>query len=183
MGANSFSHPLNQLDLCYEKTPVRRYHLPTGGVSDNLFTQEKIMSGNVAPYRAIYRTNYFAVVDLTKFCKVMGMLSGISVKQRADGKVALVCSSLNGSGWPDRYVDPDDGTPLELNLPDIVSEFLADNQVAIFMEVGSFGTHCLVGFAEAIIRGGERRVVSINDIYTRAMELVPPGTVITNVDH
>lgn len=126
----------------------------------------------MANYYASCRTNYFKVKDPEAFKAVMDLVPGIEVHQQED-VFCLLGNNDDGGGWPSAYhpSDDPDADLVELDLPTLVATHLADDQVAVFLEVGAEKLRYLVGYALAINNAGETRVVSIDDIYAKAGEL------------
>lgn len=119
----------------------------------------------MAVYQASCRTNYFNVIDYSRFIKTMERVPQIKVVNK-DGRVAILGNHSGGGGWPTfgLHAEP-------IDLPKLIAGFLAPGSVAIFMEVGAEGLNYLVGFAEAINSQGQRRKVDLSQIYALAKEL------------
>lgn len=135
-------------------------------------------------YECTCRSNYFQVKDPEAFEAMIQTVSE-SVgfwKNDPDGSYAVY--GLSGGGWPDETNGYDeDGEELEtegINFHDLVSEHLADEEVAIFMQVGNEGMRYVTGFALAINNRGEMRQVDLDDIVPLAKQL---GSNITDVSY
>lgn len=104
-----------------------------------------------------------------------------AAETRAENMLLTYAQSL--PEWDERlhpYLVVDDIEFLEADLDiDIVSELqehLADDEVAIFMAIGSEKLRYLDGYAIAFNNKGEIRNVSLDDIYKLASELGPNVT-------
>ena len=121
----------------------------------------------MANYYASCRSNYFRVKDEQAFVAAMADVPDVELFNK-DG---FYCLLGNGeSGWPSFYLDEDDND-VEIDVVSLVSEHLADEEVAIFVEVGSEKLRYLDGFAVAINNKGETRSLSLDSITTLAKEL------------
>ena len=117
----------------------------------------------MANYCAYARTNYFNVTDDAAFKAAMSEIPGIEVDKRSTGWV--ICATDEG-GWPAW-----DENDCEIDLPALVSQHLAPDEVAVFQEVGHEKLRYITGYAEVINHRGERASVGIEDIYRLAADL------------
>jgi len=117
----------------------------------------------MANYYAYARTNYFNVTDDAAFKAALSEISGIELEKGSNG---WVITATDEGGWP--CWDEND---CEIDLPALVSEHLAPEEVAVFQEVGHEKLRYLTGYAEAINHRGERASVGLEDIYRLAAEL------------
>jgi hypothetical protein len=124
----------------------------------------------MANYYASARSNYFRVRDLASFTRTISEFPDLSIVEDAKGRVGLLCDSEDG--WPSGRFDPNDEY-VEVDVPELVAVHLADDQVAVFMETGAEKLCYIAGFAVAINHAGERRKISLSDIYDLASELGP----------
>jgi hypothetical protein len=124
----------------------------------------------MANYIAAARSNYFRVNDEAAF---EAALEGLEVELIRDsaGRVGLISTQADDAGWPSSVYDEETGEHEEIYVPGIVSEHLADDEVAVFIEVGHEKMVYLSGFALAINNQGETREVSLSAIYPLAREL------------
>jgi hypothetical protein len=124
----------------------------------------------MANYYATARSNYFRVKDRAAFNEAITTLPDLSVVDDAEGRVALLCDQGDGGGWPSGHFDDNDEY-VEADVPAIVAEHLAADEVAVFMEAGAEKLRYVSGSAIAINGAGERREVALRDIYDLAAEL------------
>jgi len=124
----------------------------------------------MANYYASCRSNYFKVKDEDAFILAMSEIPGIEVSQEANDTFCLLGGDPDGAGWPS-WVQDDDGKDIEIDLPLEVSKYLADGEVAIFMESGAEKLRYVVGYAVAINSQGEQVSIGLNDIYDMARGL------------
>jgi hypothetical protein len=123
----------------------------------------------MANYCSTARTNYFRVKDVDAFnawAKEYEDNYRVEVVDKEDTFAILFDSE---SGIPtSREVDGDYD---DIDFMDELSKHLADDEVAILHEAGAEKLRYINGFAIAINNKAERRVVSLDDIYTFAKEL------------
>lgn len=121
----------------------------------------------MANYNAVARTNYFQVKDLAAFRQALAPFALEIVAKGHEGEpqageLVAVLSNDEG-GWPSSYYDEEMDDYLDVDLPIVIAEHLADGEVAIGVEVGFEKLRYLVGFAWAINSKGETRQVDLND--------------------
>jgi hypothetical protein len=133
----------------------------------------------MANYYASCRSNYFNVKNDEAFIEAMSAVPSIELCRTKNG-FAILGSCPDGSGWPSWAYDEETDTDIEIDLPDIVSKHLVDNDVAIFMESGAEKLRYISGWAEAINNKGERKSISLSQIYDLAAEL---GTSVTHAEY
>jgi hypothetical protein len=123
----------------------------------------------MANYYSSARTNYFRVKDVDAFnvwVKEFEDNHGVEVVDKEDTFAILFDGE---SGVPNsREVDGDYD---HIDFMDELSKHLADDEVAILHESGAEKLRYINGFAIAINNKAERRVISLDDIYTFAKEL------------
>jgi len=124
----------------------------------------------MANYYASCRSNHFKVKDEVKFREYFSGVSGIDIHSRGDGSFCLLGDDPDGGGWPSCYYDEEQEDYIEYDFMDGIAEFLADGEVAIFMEVGAEKLRYLVGYAYAVAWTGETTTVSLDDIYEKAAD-------------
>ena len=125
----------------------------------------------MANYFGSARSNYFKVKSETAFLAAMNEVPDIEVHTGKDGTVCVLVSGGDYGGWPTSTWNEDTDDIIEIDVPTIVSEHLADDEVAIFMEAGAEKLRYIVGYAVAINSKGEREEVSLYDIYELAAGL------------
>lgn len=136
----------------------------------------------MANYYGSARSNYFKVKDEDAFKAALSEIPDIEVHGSDKGFCVLVGSSSDSGAWPCWGWD-EDGEEYEIDIPEIVSEHLQDNEVAIFEEVGAEKLRYLIGYAEAINNKGERRSISLNNILELAEELTDKPENITSAEY
>lgn len=137
----------------------------------------------MANYYATARSNYFAVKDEEAF-KDWVMSVGLEVyEQITPGGSTLFMiapSDMDDCGaWPSGREDKDDEW-VEIDLLDELSVHLADEHVAVLMEVGNEKLRYVNGFAQAVNNKGEYVQLSLNDIYEKAASL---GSFVTAAEY
>lgn len=115
----------------------------------------------------------------------MARLPDITVIQWS-GLVGVMVDNSDSGCFPtwqyneDGECDMDDE---EIDIVEIIAEHLVDGAVAIFMECGAEKTHYISAWAEAINSKGERKTISLNDIYDAAAGLTNSMKEITRCDY
>jgi hypothetical protein len=137
----------------------------------------------MANYYGNARSNYFRVKDDEAFIDAMENIPSIELIHEENGTFVILGDDPDGAGWPSWAYDEENDTDIEIDLPAVVSEHLADGEVAIFMESGAEKLRYIVGYAEAINNKGERREVSLNSIYELAGELTDRPKDITTAEY
>lgn len=137
----------------------------------------------MANYYASCRSNYFKVKDEDKFREYFSKVSGIEIHDRSDGSFCLLGCDIDGGGWPSVYYDEEQEDYIEYDFMDGIAEFLAEGEVAIFMEVGAEKLRYLVGYAYAVAWTGETMGVSIDDIYAQATDKFVGCNTITGCEY
>jgi hypothetical protein len=122
----------------------------------------------MANYTATARTNYFSVRDVAAFAAALP--GDLTIARNAHGQVAVLAQT-DGGAWPTATYDDVVGDFRAFDIADLIAEHLLDRQVAILMEVGSERMSYVVGVAVAINSSGERRMVSLDDIYPLARQI------------
>jgi hypothetical protein len=138
----------------------------------------------MATYFSTARTNYFRVKDVDAFNKWIEQFSGLeTIVQETQGTVGI----LFDDGVPNERWETEkdaDGTEqevdVEIDFMEELAEHLADNEVAILQESGAEKLRYVNGYSIAVNNKGERREISINNIYDLAKEL---GTNITRAEY
>ncbi|MDD2766078.1 MAG: hypothetical protein PHE83_19110 [Opitutaceae bacterium] len=119
----------------------------------------------MANYYCTARTNYFKVKDETAF-KAWAASHGFQVAESELGKgFALFAGEANDSGDLSYFDEAQDET---VHAADEISQFLARDAVAVFMEAGSEKARYVIGIALAVNAEGEQITISLNDIYAEA---------------
>jgi hypothetical protein len=138
----------------------------------------------MATYFSTARTNYFRVKDVDAFNKWIEQFSGLeTIVQEAQGTVGI----LFDDGVPNERWETEkdaDGNEhdvdVEVDFMEELALHLADNEVAILQESGAEKLRYVNGYSIAVNNKGERREISINNIYDLAKEL---GTNITRAEY
>lgn len=125
----------------------------------------------MANYSGAARSNYFRVKDDSAFEEAMSGLPEIAVNQDDEGRFMVMSTCPDTGGWVTLMEDEATGEDVEVDLAAIIAEHLADDEVAVLMEAGHEKLRYISGYAEAINAKGERRTVSLSDIYGLAREL------------
>ena len=121
----------------------------------------------MANYYCAARTNYFKVKDMNKF---LAWAKQYEVKVIDDAhkegnpsevRVGLISENPDSGGWPSYDMD----TGSDIDFVSLLSEHLADDEVAIFVEAGSEKMRYVVGSAIAVNSAGDVLGVNIDDIY------------------
>lgn len=136
----------------------------------------------MANYYGSCRTNFFRVKDDKAFEAAMDGIDDVEYHNR-DGKYVLLGNNADGAGWPTYKYDEARDDHEDLDLVDEVFPYLADGEVAIFMEVGAEKLRFLIGYAEAVNNKGERDIISLTDIYERAAKLTDRPEDITQCEY
>jgi hypothetical protein len=135
----------------------------------------------MADYICWARTNYFAVNDPEAFRAAMtGFSVEVITNESAEAPstlYGLLCD--DGAGWPTTRYDEATKDDVDVDFYSAVAEHLAQGHVAIFMESGHEALRYVGGVAVAINGRGERRAVTLDEIYERA---APLGTVATRAE-
>lgn len=138
------------------------------------------------------RTNYFLVKNADAFQAWAKTLPGVTLVTQNDEKDEAITPNTRFAllsdecdGWPSYRVADDDTSKIdeEVDIIDDIIPFLAENEVAIFMETGHEGMRYLVGTATAVNDKGEVRQISLSNIYEMAKTLVPAGTEVTEATY
>ena len=124
-------------------------------------------------YTGMMRTNYFRVTDLDALVEALpeGLIEVVHGIGDEDGTVALIGADPDGINTLapvvyDEVLDDD----VVFDIPDIVSEYLVEGEVAVFQHTGGEGSRFVAGAAVAVIRGGDRVEITLDGIYALAAE-------------
>ena len=141
----------------------------------------------MADYTATARSNYFRLRDdaaraeLDAFIRDHDLDITIVTSREDPARIALLADT--GNGWPSHYFDESAGLDseagpheqggdyIDFTIWDVVGPLLADDCVAVFIEVGHEKLRSLSGVAVAVNNQGETRQVLTNDIYPLAAQL------------
>lgn len=125
----------------------------------------------MANYYASARSNYFSVKDPAAFKEAMADFEvDVHEQSKQANTFCLLAANADGVGWP-TWIEGDEDEEIEINFFEIVGSFLADEEVAIFMEAGAEKLRYIVGEAHAVNNKGDWHSVSLNQIYDLAKEL------------
>jgi len=142
----------------------------------------------MANYYAAARSNYFAVRDEQAFrewAKLLGLeiLEPVHRDKVADGirRYGITPGNGDDSGaWPTSLYNDDTDDFDDIDVSEQLSAHLADDEVAVLMEVGNEKLRYVCGSAVAVNHKGETAIVSIDDIYQAALKL---GSNITRAEY
>jgi len=124
----------------------------------------------MATYCGIARTNYFAVTNRALFADFCEQWGVEAIEHGDDnGLVGFMCTG-NEDGFPAGYRD-EDGDLVEADLVAALAPLLAAGHVAVGMESGHEAFRYVAGVAWAVNSHGERRIVTLDDIYDQAANL------------
>jgi len=130
----------------------------------------------MANYIPVARSNYFKVKDDEAYLAAVGELSGVDLITDKDGRHGM----LFEDGIPTWKYDEDLGDDKEIDVCEIVSEHLCDDEVAIFQEIGYEKMRYLQGYAMAVNSKNQVEHIGIENIYDLAKKL---GTNITKAEY
>ena len=134
----------------------------------------------MADYTGSARSNYFRLRDdaaraeLETFIRTHELDITIITSEQDDSRIALLDAS--GRGWDTSYFDDQADDYIDFTIWDVVGPLLADECVAVFIEVGAEKLRYLSGIAVAVNNKGQTRQVLTGDIYELAGQL---GTDVT----
>jgi hypothetical protein len=142
----------------------------------------------MANYCATARSNYFAVTDEKSFRKWaetidLSILEPDHRDQDDDGIRRLGITPRNhgdNGGWPSSRYNDETNECEDIDLPEQLSAHLADDEVAVLMEVGNEKLRYVNGTATAVNSKGETVYVNLESIYESARTL---GANITSAEY
>ena len=115
------------------------------------------------------RTNYFQVKDPAAFQAEFAKYD-LEILTNKDGSFGLISEEEFG-GWPSNILNEEQDNWEDIDIPYLVAGHLADDEVAVFQEVGNDKLKYLTGSARAINNKGEDVTIRIDDIYHLAKHL------------
>jgi len=132
----------------------------------------------MANFYGTARTNYFKVKDAQKFQEAMAEIPNIEVVTKPEDCFGIMASGDSDSGcFPGYGWSEENGEEYEIDLPQLVSKHLREDEVAVFMEAvavfmeaGAEKLRYISGWSLAVNSKGEEIVVSLSDIYKLAIE-------------
>jgi hypothetical protein len=130
----------------------------------------------MANYYGKFRTNYFAVKDPEAFREDIMNYPVEMISQEQDGQMLFGFLDTDEGGLPSTTYNEETDEDTEIIWEDLFTKHLADDWVAIIMEVGSEKHRYFQGFASAYNNKGESKHISLEDIYDVAKylgEVVP----------
>jgi hypothetical protein len=127
----------------------------------------------VANYMSTCRTNYFKVGRPKEFMEWLETVPDVIWEEKnpdnPDMVGMLYVENPDGAGWPSWRYPPNDTDELEddieFDIFEEIPQFLAPNEVAIFMEVGAEKLRYLHGQSIAVHSSGQMLEINLNDIY------------------
>ena len=126
----------------------------------------------MANYYGQARRNNFEVKDATKFVDEMAKYPVEVITTEVDNRTlyGIMDANQDGGGLYWDMYDEDTGENKEIDWPEILASHLADNHVAVLMEVGTEKYRYLTGYAFAVNNKKEIIRLSLDDIYDIAKE-------------
>jgi len=136
----------------------------------------------MATYTSSARTNYFRVKDVNAFNKWIKQFSGLeTIVQERQGTVGILFDDgVPTYRWGTIEGDEIDFNEVEIDFMEELALHLADEEVAVLQEVGAENLRFVNGYAIAVNNKGERRDISLENIYDLAKEL---GSNITKAEY
>jgi hypothetical protein len=136
----------------------------------------------MATYTSSARTNYFRVKDVDAFNKWIKQFSGLeTIVQERQGTVGILFDDgVPTYRWGTIEGDEIDFNEVEIDFMEELALHLADEEVAVLQEVGAENLRFVNGYAIAVNNKGERRDISLENIYDLAKEL---GSNITRAEY
>jgi hypothetical protein len=136
----------------------------------------------MATYTSSARTNYFRVKDVNAFNKWIKQFSGLeTIVQERQGTVGILFDDgVPTYRWGTIEGDEIDFNEVEIDFMEELALHLADEEVAVLQEVGAENLRFVNGYAVAVNNKGERRDISLENIYDLAKEL---GSNITKAEY
>ena len=134
----------------------------------------------MANYYATARSNYFAVKDEKAFREWTALL-GLTILEPthhdkvADGvpRFGIAPGDFDEGGWPSCRYNEITGDDDEIDVIGQLSAHLADDEVAVLMEVGNEKLRYVSGTATAVNSKGEIAHLDLDSIYELARALGP----------
>lgn len=124
----------------------------------------------MANYYATCRSNYFKVIDKTKFEEFVSSFSSSLLIQEDEEDENLICLLVedpDGAGWPTYKYNDETDTYEDVDFFTLIASHLEKDSVAVFQEVGHEKLRYLVGYSVAVFPNGKIITVNINDIYKK----------------
>jgi len=139
-------------------------------------------------YCATARSNYFAVKDEAAFRQWAGGLQLAILKDSSPPKIddgtprfgITPGDESDWGGWPTVRHDHQTGEDEDIDIHDELSAHLADEEVAVLMEIGNEKIRYVTGTAIAVNNKGETARVDLDAIYAAATNL---GKTITSAEY
>jgi len=130
-------------------------------------------------YSATARSNYFAVKDETAFREWATRLGLTVMEDALYGKTAKCIRRFaispgnrdHGGGWPFNVRNEETGGYDSVEVAEQLSAHLADDEVAVLLEVCYNDLQYVTGLAEAVNNKGSAEFVSLDSIYAVARRL------------
>ncbi|MGV8846051.1 MAG: hypothetical protein ACOH1Y_17910 [Propionicimonas sp.] len=124
------------------------------------------------------RSNYFQVKDAAAFQAEFAKYE-VKIETNKDGAVALFSVEEFG-GWPTNVLNETTDDWDDIDIPRLVADHLADDEVAVFQEIGNEKMGYLTGSARAINNKFKEVVINIDSIYTQAEHLGANMTLVSD---
>jgi hypothetical protein len=133
----------------------------------------------MANYYATARSNYFAVKDEKAFREWTALL-GLTILEPthhdkvADGIRRFGIAPGNGDdsgGWPTSIYHENTDECEDIDVSELLAAHLANDEVAVLLEVGNEKLRYVSGSAVAVNNKGKFVLMELNDIYHKARRL------------
>jgi hypothetical protein len=130
------------------------------------------------------RSNAFRVKDTEAFEAALAERHlGVKPIRNEQGQMTLLAVATDDGGWPSWSYNADIDDDGDFDIAEFAAPYLADGEVAVFLEVGAYELLQLTGFATASDSTGRSVTVSLSDIYeAAARELGIPAASITRAE-
>lgn len=134
----------------------------------------------MANYVAVARSTYFRVKDEASFRSTIADIPDLGLYEHTTAagikEFAIHAADSDSGGWPQYFVDdvPDEDEPLDLTQ--ILAPHLAEDSIAVLMEIGNEKMRYLGGHAVAVDSNGEVEHVDLNDIFQAASQTLKGTT-------
>lgn len=127
----------------------------------------------MANYYGQSRTNYFAVKDAELFEKELENHYVEVITKEINGVTlyGFIDTDDNGNGLSWQVYNEDEDEHEDFDWIEFLAKHVANDHVAILMEVGSEKYRYFMGNAWAVNSKGETKTISLDNIYTLAEEL------------
>lgn len=122
----------------------------------------------MAQYTATARSNCFKVKDAVAFENWVDATSSLAYYKEGADTFMIYSDDPDSGSWPINVWNEDEQDYVEFDLFAEVAEFLAEGEIAVFMEVGAEKLRYCNGYAVAVHSSGEYETLNLDKIYTLA---------------